>query len=145
MRIEQSAETGPMVPEAEPPATEVLVARERIRRVFRYLQALNEHRNPVRRDIREYRWLQWLHELPVHAALEVARMEDAELADGEAEESRAEGFVLKVRRPTLTPPPSPPELLVDWLEKGWKEPSGPLRVRATLEVGARTEEFDNDR
>jgi len=40
------------------------VAREKLTRVFRYLEALNQHRNPAKRQIREQLWSFWLHDLP---------------------------------------------------------------------------------
>src|SRR5215469_1194896 len=44
-------------------------AREKITRVFRYLEALNQHRNPPKRQIKEQPWHLWLHDLPVHPAV----------------------------------------------------------------------------
>src|SRR5215469_952352 len=44
------------------------VAREKIIRVFRYLEALNQHRNPVQRQLSGQQWSFWLHDLPSHPA-----------------------------------------------------------------------------
>src|SRR6266478_2505174 len=45
------------------------VAREKLTRVFRYLEALNQHRNPAKRQIREQLWSLWLHDLPDHPSI----------------------------------------------------------------------------
>ena len=47
-------------------AEKLRFAREKITRVFRYLEALNQHRNPPKRQIREQPWHLWLHDLPNH-------------------------------------------------------------------------------
>jgi hypothetical protein len=39
-------------------------------RVFRYLEALNQHRNPAKRQIREQPWNLRLHELPEHPSIQ---------------------------------------------------------------------------
>src|SRR2546426_11273982 len=44
--------------------------RERIARVFRYLKALNEHRNPAKRDLSEQPWTLWFRHLPDHPAIQ---------------------------------------------------------------------------
>ncbi len=46
--------------------TKLRTARDKITRVFRYLEALNQHRNPVQRQIGSQPWSLWLHELPSH-------------------------------------------------------------------------------
>src|SRR5713226_6896554 len=45
-------------------------ARDKITRVFRYLEALNQHRNPVQRQIGSQPWSLWLHELPSHSSVQ---------------------------------------------------------------------------
>ena len=44
------------------------VARDKIARVFRYLEALNQHRNPVQRQLSSQQWSLWLHDLPSHSS-----------------------------------------------------------------------------
>ena len=44
--------------------------RERIARVFRYLKALNEHRNPAKRDLSEQPWTLWFRHLPDHPLIQ---------------------------------------------------------------------------
>ena len=45
------------------------IARDKLTRVFRYLEALNQHRNPAKRQIREQPWSLWLHGLPSHPSI----------------------------------------------------------------------------
>src|ERR1700687_5981386 len=44
-------------------------APHKLTRVFRYLEALNQHRNPAKRQIREQPWSLWLHGLPSHPTI----------------------------------------------------------------------------
>ena len=113
------------------------VARDKLTRVFRYLEALNQHRNPARRQIREQLWSLWLHDLPDHPAikrggaktknLRAARTENQTVDAGET------SFVLTVERPTLTSPPAPPPEIAEWLEDGWDDPSNEACIRESLE------------
>jgi len=106
------------------------VAREKITRVFRYLEALNQHRNPPKRQIREQPWHLWLHDLPVHPAIRQgpvkpgARSSKTKEADSQNEGGAGStSFVLRVQRPQLTQPPEPPNEIASWLEPGWDDPS----------------------
>ncbi len=45
-------------------ADKLRVARDKLTRVFRYLEALNQHRNPAKRQIHEQPWSLWLRDLP---------------------------------------------------------------------------------
>ncbi len=91
------------------------VARDRIARVFRYLQALNEHRNPPKRLLRDQPWSMHFCRLPDHPAIQ---------RGGSGDE-----ILLRVRRPSPTPAPKPPAIITDWLERGWEEPDGQDRFR----------------
>lgn len=106
--------------------TEIIrVGQDRIQRVFRYLQALNEHRNPVRRRIDEQLWTLWLKELPDHPSIRLrngspgSRVPDK---NGASTQQLGPDFLLKVARPELTGPPAPPEPIRSWLEDGWDDP-----------------------
>lgn len=107
-------------------------ARDRISRVFRYLEALNQHRNPAIRQIREQQWFLWLRDLPDHPAVRRGTIEALNPnGEGESrlEDREGDDFILKVRRPSLTQSPAPPEVLRDWLERGWEDPFREIRVR----------------
>src|SRR5215472_3780091 len=99
------------------------VAREKITRVFRYLEALNQHRNPPKRDIRDQPWHLWLHDLPNHPSIRqgTGKSGTGSAKSKSADSASAEGasnasFVLRVQRPQLTCPPEPPQEIASWLE-----------------------------
>jgi hypothetical protein len=98
------------------------IGRERIVQVFEYLKALNEHRNPAKRQINEQPWALWYSDLPDHpsimlgAGLQKSRKPDDDLV------AQDEDFVLRVRRPKLTPASTPPDELRLWLKSGWEDP-----------------------
>jgi len=121
---------------SHPNAADHATARERVKRVFQYLQALHEHRSPVPRQMDRYWFVQWIHELPEHESIEFVGMRD-ELEsdavideDGVAEGRR--GYVLRVRRPKLTEAPTPPEILQRWI-KHWANPEHEPQVEHVLE------------
>ncbi len=103
------------------------VAREKLTRVFRYLEALNQHRNPAKRQIREQLWSLWLHDLPDHASIKRGASKSSaaktKVADSQNGDASAGGFVLKVQRPELTSPPEPPYAI------GWR-PDGTIRQKS---------------
>ena len=106
--------------------------RERIARVFRYLKALNEHRNPAKRDLSEQPWTLWFRHLPDHPAIQRRFSNGHEEAD----------FVLKVARPTFTQAPQPPLPIVDWLEGDWEDPDAEVTVYEMKANGAEPLRFD---
>lgn len=114
------------------------IARDRIARVFRYLEALNQHRNPAKRQIQEQLWLLWFRDLPDHPSIRrgtVAQSSNV-IAGAKTEprsdlEKAGDDFVLKVRRPTVTHAPRPPEVITMWLEQGWEDPTGEVHIRAS--------------
>ncbi len=108
-------------------AEKLRFARDKLTRVFRYLEALNQHRNPAKRQIREQLWNLWLHDLPDHPSIKrggnkpgASKVAGAESQNGE---SHSGSFVLKAQRPSLTLPPTPPLEIAEWLEAGWDDPS----------------------
>src|SRR6266571_3373367 len=111
------------------------VAREKITRVFRYLEALNQHRNPPKREIRDQLWHLWLHDVPHHPSIrQGAAKSNASSARTKGSDSQSAetvsnaSFVLKVQRPQLTRPPEPPHEIAAWLESGWDDPSSAISV-----------------
>jgi len=109
------------------------VARARIRRIFQFLDAYVQLRNPVVRQISEQPWVLWLRDLP--ASPSVSR------PDPEKPEER---FIFKVRRPTATPCPRPPQELEAWLAPGWDQLGTEPRARESLEEGGKPR-FDDER
>jgi len=113
-------------------AEKLRVAREKLTRVFRYLEALNQHRNPAKRQIREQLWSLWLHDLPEHAAIKRsgAKSKPSKTAGKEGQNDSAENaaFVLRIQRPTLTLPPPPPAEIAESLEAGWDDPANETAI-----------------
>src|SRR5580700_5953810 len=103
------------------------VARDKLTRVFRYLEALNQHRNPAKRQIREQLWSFWLHDLPDHHSINRGASKSApaksKASELQNDDANSAGFVLKAQRPVLTSPPEPPGTITAWLEAGWDDPS----------------------
>src|SRR5205823_4979758 len=97
---------------------------ERIGRVFRYLKALNEHRNPAKRDLSEQPWTLWFRHLPDHPSIQ------RRISNGHRPEEE-EDFILKVGRPTFTQAPQPPLPIVEWLEGDWEDPDGEVSLLET--------------
>src|SRR2546430_2768634 len=130
------------------------IARDKLTRVFRYLEALNQHRNPAKRQIREQLWSLWLRNLPDHPSIKrgaaKAGSSRAKAKENQATADNSEGFVLKVQRPSHTRVPEPPNGLAAWLEPGWEDPSEEILVRQTQEQpdtagNPRIVNFDDDR
>ncbi|MGE0227479.1 MAG: AAA domain-containing protein [Dehalococcoidia bacterium] len=92
------------------------IARERIAKLFQFLEAFNQLRNPVVRHLERASFALWLDDLPEHPAVTVGWHDD------EAE------FVLTVGRPRLAECPTPPRSLDVWLQPGWAEPDGLVSV-----------------
>ena len=113
----------------------IRIGRDRLLRVFRYLEALNEHRNPVKRHIGEQLWTQWLRDVPDHPSIMRGVSAIAELSapgangDGATAERQDTDFILKIARPRLTNPPTPPALIEPWLEPGWEDPCKQVSLR----------------
>jgi very-short-patch-repair endonuclease len=113
------------------------VARDKLTRVFRYLEALNQHRNPAKRQIREQPWHLALRDLPEHPSIQrgAGKAGSAKTKNGNSQSAEDSGanYVLKVQRPRLTRPPEPPEEVAVWLGDGWDDPSNGVPVEVTLE------------
>ncbi len=77
-------------------------ARDKLTRVFRYLEALNQHRNPAKRQIREQLWHLWLHDLPDHPSVKRggAKSRTSKVASAENQNGETGArFILRVQRP----------------------------------------------
>jgi len=68
-----------------------------------------------------------LPDLPDHPSIQRVTVDITRDEDGERDATPP--YLLKVDRPKLTRPPAPPELLGDWLDRGWDDPLAELRVR----------------
>lgn len=95
--------------------------QNKLMQVYRYLEALNQLRNPVVTDIQEQPWRLWLRDLPNHSSVRVAQ-----------NSHNAMTFILKVRRPKLTPAPPPPEEIIHWLSTGWRDAGEQVGVKRVM-------------
>jgi hypothetical protein len=116
-------------------AEKLRVAREKLTRVFRYLEALNQHRNPAKRQLREQPWSLWMRDLPDHSCFQggAAKVSSSNAKDNSVQTMEDSSYILKVRRPRLTRPPAPPEEISAWLKDGWGDPWNLLAVEETQE------------
>ncbi|MGB7847655.1 MAG: AAA domain-containing protein, partial [Candidatus Acidiferrum sp.] len=118
-------------------AEKLRVSRDKLTRVFRYLEALNQHRNPAKREIQEQPWSFWLRDLPEHASIQRGAAKPNSLktkkGSGQAAEEAGASYVLKVQRPRLTRAPEPPEEIASWVEDGWDDPSKAFTLKQALE------------
>jgi hypothetical protein len=124
-------------------AEKLRVARDKLTRVFRYLEALNQHRNPAKREIHEQPWSFWLRDLPEHPSIQRGTAKDSASKPKNGNSQSAEdgaNYVLKVQRPRLTRAPEPSEEIAPWLEDGWDDPSNALNVKQTLEESEKSAE-----
>jgi very-short-patch-repair endonuclease len=112
----------------ENPDNATLIGRRRLTQVFKYLEALNQHRNPARRQIDEQPWLLWFRVLPDHPAISRAPV----ISSGSSNSLTATNdWLIRIRRPTTTAPPPPPVELREWLLTGWEQPTGAVSIRET--------------
>lgn len=114
-----------------------VTVHKRLSRIFSYLEALNQARNPAVSVIDDQRWALRLRDLPSHPSVQVgvapSRAEDrVENTNGD--------HVLRVQRPALSRPPEPPAILSDWLERGWDKYPGQIK---TLEFRNITDDVGN--
>src|SRR5260370_34842969 len=95
------------------------VAREKLTRVFRYLEALNQHRNPAKRQIREQLWSLWLHDLPDHPPIKRGASKSvpakSKAAKSQNVDTSSGKLLLKEERPALTFPLELPSTIDSYL------------------------------
>lgn len=100
------------------------LARGRLIQIFRYLQALNQWRNPPQREISEPMLVHWFHDLPTHPCIVSGKVSSVN-------EDANDDFILKVARPQLTEAPPPPGGLRSWVQEGWMSCQEMLRMRGS--------------
>src|SRR5258705_9868768 len=99
-------------------AAKLRIARDKLTRVFRYLEALHQHRNPAKRQLREQPWSLWIRDLPEHASIQRCGAESLKTKNGNGADTEPRGShpAIKEPRPRLTRAPEPPEQIAAWLE-----------------------------
>src|SRR5690348_2346194 len=90
---------------------------ERLLKIFEFLKTYLDLRYPHVRDIGQQMRVLRLDELPQHAAIEIFRPN----GDPEQESEEDSDIILRITRPGLTPGPTPPAAIADWLKPGWQE------------------------
>ncbi|OBR90027.1 RecBCD enzyme subunit RecD [Clostridium ragsdalei P11] len=106
-------------------------SKERILRLFQFLKQYNNIKNPIITDILGEEWYKWLDDLPQH---ETIVNNIYSLQDDEVEE------ILKVKRPVLKECPKLPVEIKDWVEKGWENINGQVKIRKEIKL---VNEFSN--
>jgi hypothetical protein len=109
----------------EQPTIEQPEVRGKVVQVFRFLESLNQLRNPVQTAIGSQPWSFWLRDLPEHACINRGWGDDAEAADG---------ALLKIRRPNKTEPPEPPRGYAEWVDDDWENPFSVLTIKSYMIV-----------
>jgi very-short-patch-repair endonuclease/DNA polymerase III delta prime subunit len=103
----------------------VEIGRKKLIRIYRYLQALDQMRNPLKRQITEQSWTMWFHDLPDHRDILKGKSKNEVSEDaGNVKDI----FVLKVKRPELTNAPEPHEEVKDWIKNGWQKFEGTVSL-----------------
>jgi very-short-patch-repair endonuclease len=104
------------------------ISRKRIGQIFRYLEALNQLRNPATTIIEEQPWHLWLRDLPSHESIAIGNAPTRE--DNAVDNKNGDDeYTLRVVRPQLRRVPEPSPKLTDWLEAGWDRFPGSISVR----------------
>ncbi|MGE5594418.1 MAG: AAA domain-containing protein [Hyphomicrobiales bacterium] len=96
-------------------------ARPLVSRLFDFLEAFNQKRNPVVREVTRHEKVWWWSNLP--ASSHVARAEFEDISDNGGPSGDDDGLVLKVTRPQIPEAPRPPVGLGVWLDPGWDDPT----------------------
>src|SRR5438132_11221451 len=103
--------------------------RPKIIQIFRYLQALNQVRNPPQRNFDPQAWTLWFHDLPIHPCIRYGIIIDTTLRTDTETIDNDNDFILKVSRPRLVDPPQPPKEISSWLQEGWEQVDGSVAVK----------------
>ncbi|HBV97350.1 MAG TPA: hypothetical protein DEF36_09940 [Desulfotomaculum sp.] len=109
------------------------LAIKRLTQVYRYIQALDQLQNPVRKNINEQPWVLWFHDLPEHPTVQCGKVDIVLDSDESEVVQTGDNFILKVNRPELKRAPEPPAEIADWLQNGWQSVDGTVKVYETLE------------
>ncbi len=122
----------------------IQTAKHRTKQLFKYLEALNHHRNPAVQNVEEYTWKLWIHSFPKHPNLKLLgnptdQLDLANLYD-EGNDIDLEK-VLIVKRPQLKDCPQPSKNVEIWLQKGWESPFNEVQVIESKPKEIRKESF----
>jgi very-short-patch-repair endonuclease len=103
--------------------------------VFAFLKAFAERRAPNVRTLDEVPRKLRLRQLPAHPSIKLgavtlrpATAPRTPREEGEDEEARTAEPLIRVRRPTLTKAPPPPDGIAEWVLRGWERPDGKIAL-----------------
>ena len=122
---------------------------ERAKQLFRFLKEFAQIRVPVKRTLADQLWTQRLNDLPDHPAVHVGEVRLGNANDSATTEDAPDGEpLMRVARPMRTSAPPPPDILLDFLEEGWRDPDKGIEVREARNVNRDGEtitvRFDDD-
>jgi very-short-patch-repair endonuclease len=121
-------------PTQDPATAQSEEARRRVRRVFSFLRAFAERRAPTITTLAQVGRKLRLADLPDHPSIRLGAVSlkptitRTGVAPDDDDDARSAEPLLRVRRPILTKAPAPPEVLSDWVQKGWERPDGKIAV-----------------
>lgn len=99
-------------------------SKDKLIKLFTFLKQYNDIKNPVVVDIDNQVWKNWMDDIPVHESI-VNNIYSDEID---------EDIIVSVRRPELKECPPIPEILVEWIEKGWKNINNDIQILKELKV-----------
>jgi very-short-patch-repair endonuclease/cellulose biosynthesis protein BcsQ len=115
------------------------IAKDRVQRLFKFLEEFNKHRNPARTRIEEYEWHYFLHDLPADPHI-LTFFDKYDTADETYD--IVTPTVLDIERPRLCECTTPPEALEDWVLDGWEDPRKEAGVQASkIDESGQEEKF----
>ena len=123
------------------------LARERVARLFQFVAALYERRNPATRQMSEHEWILRLGDVPNHPMIDLVTSvsDEPEPEDDSVVEARP---LLCCARPNRTDAPTPPEFLAEWLGREWEDcrssPSPIESINRTARGETEVQRFDAD-
>lgn len=100
-------------------------SKERIIRLFQFLKQYNNIKNPIITDISNEVWKKWLDDLPQHETI-INNIHSLQSDDAEE--------ILRVKRPVLKECPKPPMEFKQWVEKGWENINGEVKIKKEIKV-----------
>ena len=124
------------------------LTRDRVARLFQFVAALYDRRNPATRQMSEHEWILRLADVPDYPTIDlVSRLsEDAE-ADDESVDAEARPL-LRCARPIRTDAPHPPEILIEWLGRDWQDcrstPAPNVSINRQIDGETAVELFETD-
>lgn len=98
------------------------LARERIVRLYKFVAALYDRRNPVVRQMNDHEWILRFSDIPDHPSItltQFAEVDDSETNEAEGDDSP--DVFLRCKRPPVTAAPAKPDALRDWLGREWDD------------------------